>query len=391
MLTSVEVAQLLHVHPKHIYRLLRQGLPGHRVGRGHWRFHRAEVLAWFDDRDRGSTLMREEVTREELKRDEVTRGELTHGTDRTHRDATHDTVADLEVKLAPGPPLRAGPNRVWLGRVRSRWVAHAMGDRGSRCADALVSAEAPAPRPEPHTRVEPLCPPATLAANLLVAGCAPVLGVILDRLQGGHPGRIHWLPANSTTSLDLLVDGFVHVAGVHLEDPAAGTSHDSLVRDRFPAARAHLVRLLRWRTGLVLRPGTPGRALGDWVSPGWRWVLREPGAGARRVLERVLGRLGTSVASLDTVRVATRHRDVAQAVALGVADVGVAVEAVAREAGLRFVPLAEEGFDLIVPHDIATERPVARMLDALDDRMLRREIGALGSYDTSAMGHATTP
>ncbi len=45
LLTTSEVATLLRVHPKHVYRLLRRGLPARRVG-GEWRFARDEVLAW---------------------------------------------------------------------------------------------------------------------------------------------------------------------------------------------------------------------------------------------------------------------------------------------------------------------------------------------------------
>jgi putative molybdopterin biosynthesis protein len=45
ILTTVDVARLLRVHPKHIYRLLRRGLPGHRVG-GEWRFFSDEVQRW---------------------------------------------------------------------------------------------------------------------------------------------------------------------------------------------------------------------------------------------------------------------------------------------------------------------------------------------------------
>lgn len=45
MLKSADVAELLKVHPKQIYRLLARGLPAHRVG-GEWRFLREEVLAW---------------------------------------------------------------------------------------------------------------------------------------------------------------------------------------------------------------------------------------------------------------------------------------------------------------------------------------------------------
>jgi excisionase family DNA binding protein len=45
LLKTTEVAKLLRVHPKHVYRLLAQGLPGRRVG-SEWRFLRDEVLAW---------------------------------------------------------------------------------------------------------------------------------------------------------------------------------------------------------------------------------------------------------------------------------------------------------------------------------------------------------
>ncbi|HET7755018.1 MAG TPA: helix-turn-helix transcriptional regulator [Anaeromyxobacteraceae bacterium] len=45
MLTTDEVAELLRVHPKHVYRLLKKGLPARRVG-AEWRFDRADVLRW---------------------------------------------------------------------------------------------------------------------------------------------------------------------------------------------------------------------------------------------------------------------------------------------------------------------------------------------------------
>ncbi len=45
LLTTSEVAALLSVHPKHVYRLLRRGLPARRIG-GEWRFDPAEVTRW---------------------------------------------------------------------------------------------------------------------------------------------------------------------------------------------------------------------------------------------------------------------------------------------------------------------------------------------------------
>jgi putative molybdopterin biosynthesis protein len=45
LLTTSEVARLLSVHPKQVYRLLRKGLPGRRIG-AEWRFDPAEVTRW---------------------------------------------------------------------------------------------------------------------------------------------------------------------------------------------------------------------------------------------------------------------------------------------------------------------------------------------------------
>lgn len=45
LLTTEQVAELLQVHPKHVYRLLKRGLPGRKVG-GEWRFRRQAVLEW---------------------------------------------------------------------------------------------------------------------------------------------------------------------------------------------------------------------------------------------------------------------------------------------------------------------------------------------------------
>jgi excisionase family DNA binding protein len=343
LLTSPECAELLRVHPKHLYRLLRQGLPGHRVGRGHWRFDRDEVLAWMRAR--------------------------------SARVAAPDRVV---AELAPddASSMRPGPHRIVLARVGARLVAHALAPHAPRTADAVVDIGAPFDRS--RIRVTPNAP---IDGNLLVAGCAPMLGIVLDRLdQPRTAGRHHWIAANSHHALALLAGGFVHVAGIHLEE--AGIDHRALLRARFPEQRFRVVRLVRWQTGLVLRPGARKKRLADLV--GSRWVQRERGAGTRRVLERALAHIGARVEDLRETCRARDHAGVARAVAFGAADVGVAVESVAREHELAFVPLTEEGFDLVAYGD---DPDVGPSLDAIDDPRLRREIAAAGPYDTSSMGH----
>jgi len=56
LITTKEVAALLQVHPKHVYRLLKRGLPAHRVG-DEWRFDEEEVRHFC--RSRGTALVAE--------------------------------------------------------------------------------------------------------------------------------------------------------------------------------------------------------------------------------------------------------------------------------------------------------------------------------------------
>lgn len=62
LLRTAEVAVLLQVHPKHVYRLIRKGLPARRVG-GEWRFSREDVLAWSGGRapDAGAARVEEAI------------------------------------------------------------------------------------------------------------------------------------------------------------------------------------------------------------------------------------------------------------------------------------------------------------------------------------------
>lgn len=60
-ITTKEVATLLKVHPKHVYRLLKRGLPGHRVG-DEWRFDEEEVRRFCRQRGTAPAVDRERET-----------------------------------------------------------------------------------------------------------------------------------------------------------------------------------------------------------------------------------------------------------------------------------------------------------------------------------------
>jgi molybdate-binding protein len=201
--------------------------------------------------------------------------------------------------------------------------------------------------------------------------------------------RATWLSGSSARALDLLEQGLVHVAGLHMAD--AREDNAAAVRRRFPNRRMLLVNLTRWRQGFVVPAGNPLaiRSGADLLRRGVRLARREEGAGAQTLVERLLRDQGVERGYVHGP-LATGHQEVAQLVRCGAADFGVAIEGAALAAGLDFVPLIEERFDLVVPADLAESTPVRRLLGMIDDPAFRDEIAELPGYDGDEAGHATT-
>ena len=85
------------------------------------------------------------------------------------------------------------------------------------------------------------------------------------------------------------------------------------------------------------------------------------GAGAQLLLLALLARAGLALDALDAVKPACpTGPDIAQAVRAGRADCGIATRSVATAAGLDFVPLTWERFDLVLrQRDYFLPRPQA--------------------------------
>ncbi len=112
---------------------------------------------------------------------------------------------------------------------------------------------------------------------------------------------------------------------------------------------AVVIGFARREQGLLVAPGNPLR-LADIASVAdrrARMALRPNGAGAQLLLLALLSRAGIAFAALNAVKPpCPTGPDIAQAVRAQRADCGIASRAVAVAAGLDFVPLAWERFDL---------------------------------------------
>lgn len=301
-------------------------------------------------------------------------------------------LADSTSKPKGGEKPQA---RLVLGSVGGRWVAHRLDPRQRArdlavAADALLPARVAGRSGGVTASVRPLVAQHRLLENLLLAGCDPALGLLADRTDRTAPGsRNLWLEATSGRALAALERSEVHLAGAHLLDPGTGEYNVPFVRAGAAGRPMVVVTVAQIEEGLAVRPGNPKglRGVADLARKGVRLVNRDPSAGARRLLDRLLeaeGLHGKDVEGYQTC--APGHLDAAHAVASGAADAAVVTCASALALGLDFLPLATERFDLALPKEWLRDPRVSRLLDTLTSSDFRRELASIGGYGTQRCG-----
>ncbi len=304
------------------------------------------------------------------------------------------TVTARPVGLAARPHRPASSDlageRVTLASIGESFVALPLAGRTVSRAGFLPAGGLIVDSGEASVAVRPIGPP---RPTLVVAGCDPALPLLEAPLSLLDPPiAFSWWPCASREALRLAAEGLVHAAGVHLlgrsgrynTGPAAGLL----------AAGGEMIGFSAWREGLVLRPAEASRvnSIDDAVGAGLRLVNREPGAEARSVLDRELAGIGVDGSEVPGYQaVATGHLQVADAVAAGLADVGVASEPAALAYRLAFVPLASERFDLVIPAERLASREVQALIKVLSSRWLLDQLASLPGYDPAPCGqHATS-
>lgn len=222
---------------------------------------------------------------------------------------------------------------------------------------------------------------------------------------GSQDGLLEWSLLESGSGLASLTEGTarglerlqrdeVLAAAVHFHrlDASENLTSDANVAALRAASDLHdavLVGVVRREQGLVLPPGNPKRlrSLSDVLALGAKMAIRQQGAGAQMLLDVLLKRAGASpkdLRRLDTP--CLTGPDLAAAIRAGHADCGVATRAAARSAGLDFVPLLWENFDLAMRQRSYFRPPMQALIRFLGERRLRQRAEELTGYDHSPAG-----
>jgi excisionase family DNA binding protein len=239
-----------------------------------------------------------------------------------------------------------------------------------------------------------------LAASLIGPGAAhptapPIVG-------GSHDPLLEWalresgsqlasLPEGSESGVSRLRLGEVVAAAIHLhrldgDDESANLEAVAAAPGLHDAV---LIAFAQREQGLVVALGNPLSLtdIAGIASRQARLALRPDGAGAQLLLLALIARAGLTLSALTTVRpICPTGPDIAQAVRSGRADCGIATRSVAQAAGLGFVPLTWERFDLALrQRDYFLPGPQA-LFGFMRTAAFRERAAELGGYDISEAG-----
>jgi excisionase family DNA binding protein len=219
---------------------------------------------------------------------------------------------------------------------------------------------------------------------------------------GSHDPLLEWalresgsglasLPEGSESGLRRLSRGEIAIAAIHLHRLAGddSTANPDAVADAPGLHDAVVIAFARREQGLLVAAGNPLKLenLDSVARTGARLAQRPQGAGAQLLLLALTAKSGLTSEALTLVKdVCPTGSDIAQAIRAGRADCGIATRAVAETAGLGFIPLIWEHFDLVL-RQRSYFRPQPQALMAfLRAPAFARRAQELGGYDVRAAG-----
>lgn len=264
--------------------------------------------------------------------------------------------------------------------VRQYWQAEVGGQHWLYPAE---SSPMLTPLPDGQWQSESSAGPASESSakqTLVVACCDPAAGLLASEFAHATGQRMLVLHRSSRQALELLKEGKVHLAGLHLSTPEETERNAQIVRETLGSGY-HLLRVAQWQEGIAAASSSRIKSVRGAVRSKLRWVGREPGSGARQCLDHLLGDRAAPR------RLARNHRGVAEAVGSGWADAGICVQLTSAEAGLMFLPVQEEAYDLCIPSPFLDDPRVQALLKVVRSASYRQTLGNLPGYSTTQTGN----
>ena len=235
----------------------------------------------------------------------------------------------------------------------------------------------------------------TRPAGLTRPEPSPIVG-------GSHDPLLEWalresgcglatLAVGSEAGLARFSAGETIAAAMHLHalEDASADANVAAMASRSDVQDAVMIVFCRREQGFLLAPGNPLKiaSIDDVIAKRARIALRPQGAGAQLLLLALLHRAKSTLDKLASAGpVCPTGPDIAQAIRAGRADTGIATRSVANSAGLDFVSIVWEPFDLVMRQRDYFRPALQMLLKFLRSDELSARAQEMGGYDLRDAG-----
>ena len=201
----------------------------------------------------------------------------------------------------------------------------------------------------------------------------------LDTISKIADLKMRIINVGSTGGLSAIKNGIADIAGVHLLNESG--IYNTPFLEKFEIEDAVLVKGYLREQGLIIRSDSKIREFEDIINA--RFINRNTGSGTRVVTDMKLKDLAKirNISFEELINIikgyhteAKTHSAVAAAVKLGKADVGVGIRTAADLNGLKFIKIADEEYDFIIPKRLMDSMEIRKFLDALRSREFREKL-----------------
>jgi excisionase family DNA binding protein len=239
----------------------------------------------------------------------------------------------------------------------------------------------------------------------LLAGMARPHGVVPADpppiVGGSHDPLLQWalsecraglaiLPEGSETGYRRFLRGELMAAAIHfhdVEDPEKDANLEVVSREA-TLYDAVMIGFATREQGMLVATGNPMGlgSLPEAQRREARLIVRPAGAGAQQLLEALLRSDGLNIRDCVIAGEAPTGPDIAQAIRAGHGDYGIATRAVALAAGLDFIALTKERFDLLVRQRDAFRPRLQKFFTLLKSAPFAGRARELGGLEVAGAG-----
>jgi len=289
--------------------------------------------------------------------------------------------------------------RVNIANIDDQLIATTQ-KRGSASMHSLINADGILPIPESKegifsnekAKIYLLKSKEKIKNNLLMIGSHDLsIDVLVDQIKKEELGfELNIQSVGSLSGLVSLKRGECHLAGAHLLDPKTGQYNKKHINDFFKNYQEIAVmNLVNREQGLMVKKDNPKKIekIIDLKEKDIKFINRQRGSGTRVLFDYLLDENNIDkkvIQGYNTEELT--HMGAAVQIAEGSADSALGIRAAAEAAGLDFIPIKKEKYDIIFKANMLKDKRIKKIIEIIQSNKFQNSVKSLKGYELKDSG-----